>query len=206
MTRSIDLLPQYFDELASSLTGRATPEGLAGSVEVGRRAERRMLLEVGSNAHRGYIFLAGLALLGAIDAEAAGWDASLIRGATLEPLRDGIRRVARDTSDLRHANAGPAASHGSTVRERHALGGIEREALEGLPSVFDHALPALRERRLRSDLHDSASRVRDADSDEPLHYAMAVLMQAVEDTTAVHRGGPDGLDAPPRGRPATCRT
>ncbi len=30
-----------------------------------------MLAEIGSNAHRGYIYLAGLSLLGAIDGEAA---------------------------------------------------------------------------------------------------------------------------------------
>ena len=166
MTRSIDLLPQYFDELIAGFAGRdplpadglgdrdpLTAAALAACVEVGRRAERRMLAEVGSNAHRGYIYLAGLSLLGAIDGE----------------LRDGIRRVARASAPLRQSGAGVAESHGAAVRARHALGGIEREALDGLPSVFDHALPALRERRRRiADARTSAVRSWDAGTDEPL--------------------------------------
>jgi len=183
MARSVDLLPQYFDELIAGLVTaglktRATPDplpaaALAACIEIGRRAERRMLAEIGANAHRGYIFLAGLVLLGALDGE--------------EHLREGIRRTARAVSQLQGADGPRAGSHGSAVRERHALGGILGEAVGGLPSVFEGGLPALRGRRATRGAR------RGAGDDESLHYTMAVLMQAVEDTTAVYRGGPEGL-------------
>jgi holo-ACP synthase CitX len=185
MTRSIDLLPQYFDELIVAFAARdplpagglgvrdPLPAALAACVEVGRRAERRMLAEIGANAHRGYIFLAGLVLLGSLDGE--------------DRVRDGIRNVARAVGDLQAAEGSREDSHGAVVRERHALGGILGEALDGLPSVFEHGLPALRGRRAS----DGAR--RGADSDQALHYTMAVLMQAVEDTTTVFRSGPEGL-------------
>ena len=186
MTRSIDLLPQYVDELTAEFAGRdPLPAGgpavrgrlpaaaLAACVEVGRRAERRMLAEIGSNAHRGYIFLSGLVLLGSLDGE--------------DGLRDGIRTVARAVRDLHPAEGSRGDSHGAVVRERHALGGVLGEALHGLPSVFDHGLAALRERRAGRGAR------RGADHDQALHYTMAVLMQTVEDTTTVFRGGPEGL-------------
>jgi holo-ACP synthase CitX len=169
MTRSVDLLPQYFEELIAA----PGPRPLEACVAAGRRAERRMLDAVGSNAHRGYIFLGGLALLGALD------------GA--DQIREGIRRAAGAVAAARRAAPAAPASHGALVRERHTLGGIEREALDGLPSVFEHGLPALRARRAALDYR------RGADTDEPLHYTMAVLMQVVEDTTAVYRCGPPGL-------------
>jgi holo-ACP synthase CitX len=178
MSRSVDLLPQYFEELSAAAGTRAHSSGLTAQVlsecvQAGRRAERRMLDTIGSNAHRGYIFLGGLALLASLEGE--------------DQLRDSIRRVARDLADMRGAHPEEPVSHGSLVRHRHALGGIEREALDGLPSVFDHGLPALRARRSS---HDGR---RGADTDDSLHYAMAVLMQAVEDTTAVYRCGAEAL-------------
>ena len=57
------------------------------------------------------------------------------------------------------------------------MGGILHEALHGLPSVFERGLPVL-----------AASAERTSK-----HLLMAVLMQSVEDTTAIHRCGPEGL-------------
>jgi triphosphoribosyl-dephospho-CoA synthase len=59
------------------------------------------------------------------------------------------------------------------------VGGVYREALLGLPSVFDAGLPVL------AATPDLSGCTR--------HHLMAVLMQTVEDTTAVHRCGPAGL-------------
>ncbi len=57
MSRSIELLPQDYDELLRCGTD------LQACVQAGKRAERRMLEAIGTNAHRGYIFLSGLVLL-----------------------------------------------------------------------------------------------------------------------------------------------
>jgi holo-ACP synthase CitX len=186
MTRSIELLPLYFDELASACaldagqatTGRSARTTLLDSIEIGRRAERRMLDLVGSNTHRGYIFLAGLTLLGA--------------AKNPDDLRGGIRRVALDIAAERSPRPEDLASHGAVARREHAIGGIEREALAGLPSVFEHGLPALRRCRAKGG-GTTTGRPQPAESDEPLHYAMAALMQVVEDTTAVHRRGAEAL-------------
>jgi holo-ACP synthase CitX len=172
MTASIDLLPEYFDDLE-----RAAPPGPAGSmtaeadlldgcVAAGIRAERRMVERVGTNTHKGYIFLSGLTLLAS--------------GAGADRMRDEIARLAGRLVGNRPSGG---SSHGALVRAGHGLGGVVREALNGLPSVFEHGLPALRSARLER-----------AGAGAPLHRAMAVLMQVVEDTTAVHRCGLEGLD------------
>jgi triphosphoribosyl-dephospho-CoA synthase len=77
---------------------------------------------------------------------------------------------------------GDPDSHGAQLRRRHHLGGVRAEAEAGLPSVFQHGWPAYRE-------------ALDAgwDEDHAAFYLMAVLMQRVEDTTAVHRCGLEGL-------------
>ncbi len=49
MSRSIDLLPAYFDELLDF----DDPLDLAACVAAGRRAERRMADAIGANAHKG---------------------------------------------------------------------------------------------------------------------------------------------------------
>ena len=170
MSRSVDLLPAYFAELTSLAGDRGHPPDLGACIDAGRRAEQRMLAEIGSNAHRGYIFLGGLLLLagaGEVVQDTAEYRgrlralASLVLGTNRQP---------------------PGWSHGSRLRGLHGLSGIHGEALAGLPAVFEAGLPAL-------------SRALDAGlGREPAsHYAMAVLMQQVEDTTAVHRCGLAGL-------------
>jgi triphosphoribosyl-dephospho-CoA synthase len=178
MNRSIDLLPRYFQDLLEAACpdadeAPAARADLARCVEAGQRAERRMIESIGSNAHKGYIFLAGLLLLAAAD-EATTRDAApaiATRGGNLTGrLRE---RVCRIADALAPRAGGESRSHGADARARHGLSGIHGEARAGLPAVFDRGLPALRR-------HGG-------------HYAMAVLMQAVEDTTAVHRCGPAGL-------------
>ncbi len=165
MARSIDLLPGYFDDLLD----RADPLDLPACIEAGRRAERRMIEATGTNTHKGYIFLAGLVLLAAAAGKGAGG------------LRAGVGALAQRILSPRQESQASSASesHGARVRADHSLGGIHREALLGLPSVFDRGLPVLRD--------------GGPDSQTTQHLLMAVLMQAVEDTTAVHRCGLAGL-------------
>jgi triphosphoribosyl-dephospho-CoA synthetase len=75
------------------------------------------------------------------------------------------------------------SSHGETARRRHGVGGILGEGLAGLPSVFEHALPALQRAEARFGVSDAAH-----------HTAMATLMTVVEDTTTLHRCGAEGLE------------
>ncbi len=185
MWRSVDLLPLYFQDLlaavgpGSQLSATST---LARCVEAGRRAEGRMIEAVGSNTHRGYIFLSGLVLLAATAVAADREGDVPTQTVLLHRLRGRIRGLTALLTDIgfqeRSGVGGDgrrdSRSHGEEARARHGLAGIRGEARAGLPSVFDHALPALRR-------HGG-------------HYAMAALMQVVEDTTTVHRCGPAGLE------------
>ena len=167
MSRSIDLLPAYFEDLLD----RASSPDLATCVEAGLRAERRMIETVGANTHKGYIFLAGLVLLAA---GMGGGPADLRRQVAELAERILAPRLGQDDPD----RSAPR-SHGARIRANHSVGGIYREALLGLPSVFDAGLPALA--------------ATPAPSERTRHRLMAVLMQTVEDTTAVHRCGLAGL-------------
>jgi len=69
------------------------------------------------------------------------------------------------------------------VRKRFNAGGIVREAIDGYPSLFEEALPAFRRAYEQHACVTTAS-----------FAMMARLMQTVEDTTTLHRAGPEGLE------------
>jgi triphosphoribosyl-dephospho-CoA synthase len=136
-------------------------------VRAGIDAENRMNREIKSNAHKGFIFLSGLVLMAAC---ACGGRADL--------LRREISEIAKGF----FSHFGSPDSYGADIRNRHGLGGIRAEAEQGLPAVFEHGWPKYRE-ALESGWG-------------PEHagfYLMAVLMQRLEDTTAIHRCGLEGL-------------
>jgi triphosphoribosyl-dephospho-CoA synthase len=164
MAVSADLLERYYDDLLRSAQA-ARP--LADAVRAGRDAERRMFQAIGSNAHRGYIFLSGLTLLAACRC-----------GGSLASLPGALAELAGDF--FRQAPA--AATPGAQVRAEHGLGGIRREAERGLPAVFEQGWPAYRE-----------SLECGWEAERAGFHLMARLMQTVEDTTAVRRCGPAGL-------------
>jgi triphosphoribosyl-dephospho-CoA synthetase len=164
MRASVSLLPEYYADLLARLqAGRP----LASCVEAGRLAEARMVATVGANTHRGYIFLSGLALVGAHRAQGK---IRRLPSAMAEAAQEFFRIVPNEDS------------HGSHARRAFDVGGIRREAEAGLPSVFETAWPRY-----------ARSLGQDGDHRRAAYHAMAALMQRVEDTTAVHRCGPAGL-------------
>jgi len=166
MERSLEVLGGALAELAGSLE-RGEP--LLAQVALGQAAEARMLERCGTNTHKGALFLGGLLL-------AARWRAG---DAGTEALRPAVVEVARELL----AGRPLPESHGEEVRRRFHVGGIVREAMGGLPSVFDVALPAF-----------DAARARGLEGDGPTFAMLARLMQTVEDTTALHRCGEAGLE------------
>ena len=127
-----------------------------------------MQARLGTNTHKGAIFLGGLLL--------ARFRAA---GAEPESLRPAVAEVAEEII----AQLTPAASHGAVVRQSYRVGGILAEAQAGLPSLFDVALPAWQQSQSPCSQPSRGS------------FAMlAALMQRVEDTTALHRCGPLGLE------------
>jgi triphosphoribosyl-dephospho-CoA synthase len=165
MERSIALVAGYHAELCRSL---ARGEPVARQVAIARGAEERMLAALGTNTHKGAIFLGGVLLMARARA-----------GSTAEPaVRRAVREVARDLEAI----IAPRRTHGDAARARFGVRGILGEVAAGLPSVFEVALPAYR-----------AAARGGADRDTASFAALARLMQTVEDTTALHRCGPAGL-------------
>lgn len=164
MLASVDLVREYLGELAA-LLGEGAPLPLL--VTAGRRAEERMLSRLGTNTHRGAIFLTGLLMAGRA------------RSASDEvgEVRQTLRQVAGEVFAAAH----PEGSHGAAARREYRVGGIVGEALRGLPALFEDALPIYRDISLAG----GAGRAG--------YAMMARLMCTVEDTTTLYRGGPLAL-------------
>lgn len=165
MERSIAMLDGYFSDYATALEAGLSVERLR---RIGMAAEARMLAQLGTNTHRGAIFLGGLLLAGLHRADDH-------RAATVS------RAVALFAAEL-FADRLPTGTQGAQVRAHYGVGGIIAEALAGLPSVFRVGLPAFAEARRLALNHDGT-----------LYLVMARLMRTVQDTTALRRCGPPGL-------------
>jgi triphosphoribosyl-dephospho-CoA synthase len=166
MERSIGIVTLYLEEIVASLHAG---EVFACQQEIAVRAERRLFAELGTNTHKGYIFLAGMLLIAHRHAGAS--DEGAVRRSLSAVSREFFSdAVARDT-------------HGERARRQFKTGGIVREAVEGYPSLFEGALPVFRKVLELRGCVDTAS-----------FAMMAKLMQTVDDTTTLHRGGIKGLE------------
>ena len=165
MRASVDLLPLYFDELLRCARERRPLEDY---VQAGLDAEGRMTRAIHSNAHKGFIFLGGLTLMAALGCD-----------GRMEQLPGMVAQLAQAF----FTGHGARDTHGARIRDRHGLGGIRAEAMQGLPAVFEHGWPRYREALEAGWGQDHAA-----------FYLMAVLMQHVEDTTSVSRCGLEGLE------------
>jgi len=165
MEDSVRIIAAYLDQLCDSLV---SGEDFTRQAAIGRRAEQAMLESLGTNTHKGYLFLSGLLLV-------AAWHA---RSTDEQGLREQIATLAWEF----FAAQGEQPTHGRRQRMLYGAGGIVREALNGLPSLFDGAVPAYLAALERHGHPRIAS------------FAMlARLMQTVDDTTTLHRCGTLGL-------------
>jgi triphosphoribosyl-dephospho-CoA synthase len=138
-------------------------------------AERRMLEETGGiNTHRGAIFSSGLlcAAIGRLHAQDLPLSAQAIRATLLAEW--GAALAAHTLTNDRDSNGRQAA-------RLHAASGAREEAAQGLPAVFDVALPTLR-RTLAAGRPADSARID----------ALFALMAHVSDTNVYHRGGAQG--------------
>ena len=170
--RSLFALRHYFVRIAAQ---GAASTAFAPLQALGIAAEARMLRATGGvNTHRGAIFTLGLlcAAAGAARASALRCDATTLRAALLArwggALAARVHR-ARDT-------------HGARAARAHGLRSAAEEAAQGLPTLFEHVLPALR-----------AARRAGADDRGAKLHALFTAMAEVDDTNLVHRGGLQGL-------------
>ena len=164
MLRSAESLRAPFVAVAGA--GRAGASFRGVLVPLGIEAERTMLAATGGvNTHRGALFTLGL-LVAAMARAGQRWDARAVLVETW-----GAELAA-------HAEEESVATHGAKVRRDLGAGGVRAEASRGFPSVFDLALPAWRAARAAG-LPSEAARVE----------TLFVLMQSVEDTNVLFRGG-----------------
>ncbi len=85
-------------------------------------------------------------------------------------------------SDILHEPP-PEQSHGTRAGQCFGAGGARAEAAGGFGTVYHVALPALRAGRLLARGHEHAARL----------HAFFALLDAVDDTNLLHRGGKAGL-------------
>jgi triphosphoribosyl-dephospho-CoA synthase len=165
MERSIEYVSGYLDEMVVSL---AAGQSFAQQRAIGLRAERRLLGELGTNTHKGYIFLSGMLLIARWHAASA--DERAIRAA-LGALSDEFFKTADEQS-----------TNGRQARKKYQAGGIIVESINGFPSIFEEGLPVFRRALQQHDCLQAAS-----------FALLARLMQTVDDTTTLHRAGTIGL-------------
>lgn len=165
MEHSIGIVASYLDDIVFSLR---SGEPFACQQQIAIRAEQRLSCELGTNTHKGFIFLSGMLLIARYHAKA--------------PTESAVRESLSSLSAMFFRSAGVTTTNGERVRRKYNTGGIVQEAVDGYPSVFEEALPAFRGALKR---HGCVTRAS--------FMMMARLMQTVDDTTALHRAGPCGL-------------
>jgi len=195
-------------------------ELLATAEVIGRAAEARMMAMIGSNAHRGYIFLSGLAVLSAWEAAGEGQNGWMRDPALLGERMSTWARIFFARADATAAGGGEGAGPGGAwrvpgrdgPRARSKAAVNEADACEQRPGAGD-VLPGAQVRRqgvflgIRGEVEGSLASVTrvawpalraSVDAGEgwrtAAFRAMARLMEIVEDTTAIHRCGAAGLE------------
>lgn len=168
---SIAALKGYFAEIAEA---GARDVDYAGLQPIAIAAEARMLAATrGANTHRGAIFNLGLL------AAAWGLKRSVRKHAGSSCGQIVALRWGAAILDSRGASP---ASHGTSVWQRHGVGGAREEAAQGFPTVYGIGLPALR-RLLATGVGE----------DRALVGTLMVLMAELPDTNLLWRGGVSGL-------------
>lgn len=163
MEESLKIVSLYLLDLCHAVCNGEEP---ADQVRLGVAAESAVQRAVGSSCHKGYIFLSGLFLCASADAPPH--DEAELRAAI----------AARASLFFSQGEPGAAIR----VRNRFQGGGLREEALAGLPSLFDEALPVFRNDLLNGGNRGSA-----------IFAMMGRLMQTVEDSTTLRRSGRSGL-------------
>jgi triphosphoribosyl-dephospho-CoA synthase len=173
MCRSADSLLQPFAALAAA--GRQALSFDGSLAPLGVEAERQMLRATGGvNTHRGAIFSIGLVVAAIARARHAAMPVSA------EVIQTVLRREWGSALEAHALGGEVASSHGALVRRKTGAGGARDEAARGFPSIFEVGVPACRQ-AMASGLEANAVHV----------HTLFTLMEAVDDTTVLYRGGAD---------------
>lgn len=165
MEQSIRHVSDYLDEIVRSL---AKDEPFDCQRNLGIKAEQLLHEKLGTNTHKGLIFLGGMLLIA--------------RGKSASPDEASVRKTLSSLADGFFKTGDDKFTNGQQARKKYNAGGIVHESIKGFPSLFEEALPAYRTAiKQHREMSDAS-------------FAMlARLMQTVEDTTTLHRAGMIGL-------------
>jgi triphosphoribosyl-dephospho-CoA synthase len=173
---SVAAITPFFSRLTFAGAAGSGMDKLRG---IGLEAERAMLEETGGvNTHRGAIFGLGLlcAAAGATWTGAAQaqpfWAAHMLGATVRQRWGSAIMRGPI-----------PLHSHGTEALRRFGAGGARAQAAAGFPHALDVGLPALRLGRALAPGDPEAARVQ----------SFFALLESLEDTNLLHRGGGAGL-------------
>lgn len=186
--RSLFCLRHYFRQIA--LAGMLDAD-FSVLKDLGQQAEARMLVATGGvNTHRGAIFSLGLlcAAYGRLLAQGGRVSAHALRQQLRERWGDDLARHAAITPALLKRTVASQGgeeelSHGLQVRARYAVAGAREQAANGLPAVFELALP-----RLQTGLQQGQA------WQEAALEALFALMAQVHDSNVLYRAGWRGMD------------
>lgn len=169
---SITALEGTFAEMAMAA---AFGQGFQAMMAAGRRAEDRMRCATnGANTHRGAIFNLGLLASSSMFRRCNPTLAGLSCGEVVEREWGEKILASRPLSTV---------THGSQVFQRYAKSGARGEAAAGFPMVYRFGIPTLG-RLLQEGL----------DHERAIIGALMKLIEKVDDTNLLWRGGEDGLD------------
>lgn len=166
MEHSIGIVAEYLKEIVISLK---SDEPFSCQKALAIKAEQRLYDELGTNTHKGYLFLSGMLLIAHHQAATSA--------------EEQVRNALSSISSAFFRTSGEKNTHGEKARRKFNTGGIVRESIDGFPSLFEEALPAFRKALEKHRCVTTAS-----------FAMMARLMQTVDDTTTLHRAGPSGLE------------
>lgn len=170
MLRSAESLRETFAAVTYACEGaKLNPELRETLGEIGRDGEAVMMSVTGdANTHRGAIWTLGL----------------LVAGAALSGNSEAgcVVATAARVASLPDAQGITDGTNGAHVRAAYGVVGARGEARAGFPRVVSVALPVLR-----------AGRKAGHGEDEARLDALLAVMEILDDTCLLHRGGMDGL-------------
>ena len=174
---ALALRETFFSIVARAFEAPVSIELREDLAAIGRDGERCMLAETkGVNTHRGAIWTLGL-----LCAAASMLGRSAIKAEEVCMLAGLLARLPDRT-------VVPQPSHGLLAYRRYGARGARGEAVNGFPNLVATALPMLKKSRC-----DGSSEI------QARLNAFLSIMEKLEDTCLLHRGGPGALAGARRG-------
>lgn len=185
-TASIKAIRPSLAEIAREAAGSIPDRSLLERIRpLGRDAELRMFTATGGiNTHKGEIFMMTLLLAGSV-CRGVGPERSPRGQIDLSALHKAVSAMSRglvqdELAGVRN-KTGPL-SHGERVYLRYGASGIRGQAESGFPVLFNTAVPFFRQ------LIEEGLAEHDASVN-----TLLLIMSCLEDSTVLHRGGPQAL-------------